>query len=205
MIKKIIGLENRKATFLIKEGVMIIVAILIGFLLFVGVSKVWGNISENEASESAKDVADVLEAKINAFLESDEKSINTTIQGVNSENIWYLTGWDRTKTERPSKCFLNNCICISPEGTSDSCQEKGFHRVINVDKLVVISYYFYISEGYDQCEALPLAPLHSNLIELHLTKINDGLMVEYIVDKPENYDPRITNYDGCIGAAQIKG
>lgn len=129
---------NKKAKILTEDVLQTIIVVIALLLIFWGTKTIYDRYKVDEASESAKTLASQLQAKIQAFQESEINTLKITLQGINSEAPWYISGWDRTKNPRPDKCFLDSCICISPEATPESCQSsKGFDRKIIIDKITV--------------------------------------------------------------------
>jgi len=200
---------GKKARILIEEVLQIIIVILALLLLFWGAKIVYERYKVDEASESAKTLSSQLQAKIQAFQESKINTLKITIQGINSESPWYLTGWDKTKNPRPDKCFLESCICISPEATLESCQANGFDRKIKTEKImiktttakrVMESQQTYEGKSiltptnkYIECVILNQIAVKNKIYELQLEKKEGELIIaaydeEYINNKDNIVD-----------------
>lgn len=133
---------KRKANFLAENVVSIIIAILILTLFVIGIYSWYSSVIENQETESAQNLADLIEAKISSL--KDGQNNNFTIRGVNSKESWYLAGWGKDEFPKPDKCFFDSCICVckglasvSQDQIINQCKDIGICRKIDKEKVVV--------------------------------------------------------------------
>ncbi|MBI2451659.1 hypothetical protein HYV50_01110 [Candidatus Pacearchaeota archaeon] len=173
----------------------IIAIVGLSLFFFVAIPRLYGTITSDKETESAKSLANVVEAKIKAFLESDFTAANITVQGFN-EN-WYLAGWGKNDLDRPEKCYFDSCICIckseSPSNTlKDSCQKNGICRKIEIEKISIEEPFLLEKKGqgsgqlgegqieyYSECYGKSI-DLFPQLIEIELSKKQDKFIIRYL-------------------------
>lgn len=110
---------NRKGD-LLNNALSIIIAVIGIMIIFMGAYKIY-QVYVNQDREAARNVADVLEAKINAIGEGE----NTTalVRGVKN---WFIIGWSKDDENRPDKCYFDSCICVCTTGKDVLSLEEGW-------------------------------------------------------------------------------
>ncbi len=137
------GSESGEFVFLVGK---IAIAAIIVVVIFYGFYRLYDAYSISAESKKAETLIDNIEGKI--LLLNEGESNEFPFQGVNN---WYLIGWNSSESGRPDKCFLNSCICICPnlpdydskEESAESCQERGFCRKVDFDKVEVFTSLTY--------------------------------------------------------------
>ena len=150
-----------------------IAALLIGLLGF-AVAKLLG-VFRNPEDKNAQELLNSLVGKIELLKDGEKNSF--LMKGAEG---WYLLAYDSRNDadDRPQKCYLDNCICIAPEPTKDSCQNEGFHRIVNKD--------FIFIDGGDYYTRLTLIP-GSEVVDLTPTCLKFGKNLDEIsISKSKN-------------------
>jgi len=174
---------KEKRGILIKNVLVGIIAVLGLVLLFYGASKLYASIVDEDA-ENAKQVLNVIEAKVNALEDGQSNVFN--IRGIEG---WSLVGWgkkefglDGREEPKPDKCYFDSCICICKtldesildnKDYIENCQ-KGFCRKFDVDRAVVST-----SDSESMIKMFPYIKLRSGLMELEIGKNDAGVFVLY--------------------------
>ena len=157
---------------LTNQALSVIIAVIGILLIAYGIFKLYDAVRNNE-NKNAQKTIDLLNEKIK-FLE-EEKSGVFTIQGFKNSKEWYITGW--TGGTGPDKCFLSSCLCIckgypfetevdhpridpetrrdlniydeilSQEKMQDFCQNNGYCRNIEFDRVEIKDSIVKLSEG----------------------------------------------------------
>ena len=163
--------KNKKAIVL-ENTLSVIIAVLGLLLLIYSAYYLYSKLTTNIETESAKEVANLIEKKINAL--PDNQAANITIRGVNGNN-WYLIGFNVNNPNRPNKCFFNSCLCVCkgdstlPEYQGKICQDTGFCR--KTDRNITTNN-FEIGDHYTGFKLFIKnnIPLPLKLIELNIDK-----------------------------------
>jgi len=167
--------KNKKA--IVLENTLSVIIAVIGLLLLIySAYYLYNKLTNNIETESAKEVANLIEKKINAL--PDNQAANITIRGVNGDD-WYLIGFNVNNPNRPNKCFLNSCLCVCkgdlmtlPEYQGKICQDTGFCR--KTDRNITTNNF----EIGDQVIVFKLFPKSNIPLPLKLIELN--------IDKKEN-------------------
>lgn len=135
--------KKNKKGILLTNAVSAVIAVLGIIALFWGIYQLYTIDTTSDEQKAAQHLLDIVMAKVDAL--QNEQSTTASIQSFSSNGNWYLTGWDKTKTARPDKCFFENCICICKSdkpldvGKDGSyCQKQGYCRKVK-DDLVYVS------------------------------------------------------------------
>lgn len=106
--------------------------IIIVIFVYLVITRVWSD----PATDSAKQIADVLEAKIKAL--EPGQSTKAIIQSSAKLDGWSLVGWSKNSGDRPDKCFFSSCFCICKGENAQDCQTKGICRNVEIDQIKVV-------------------------------------------------------------------
>lgn len=129
----------KKKAIILNNVLGVIIAIIgLTIIMFASV-KIYQHATADEETDSAKQILNSLEAKINAIPENQK--VEHTIQGFISNRNWYLVGWGKNEADRPQKCFFSSCICVCTGISGDNCQEEGICRRIEFENFVVENNY----------------------------------------------------------------
>ena len=131
--------KNKKAIVL-ENTLSVIIAVLGLLLLIYSAYYLYNKMTSNIETESAKEIANLIEKKINAL--PDNQAANITIRGVNGDN-WVLTSFDFSNQNRPDACFEQPCIYICKSASNsieNDCKKNGFFRRLNFDEILVHDY-----------------------------------------------------------------
>lgn len=177
-------------------GALLAIAVIVIF--FIAIYQVYR--AANSGDKNAQTTLDTITAKIEA-LKNDE---TTTIEIIkfNSPKSWSLISWNRDEN-RPDKCLFENCLCICPGTSIDSCQNEGYCRFFEKETIeaITIQNYTYI-DTYDGQEVfrtnkiIPLKGISINSGEgqiiktLQLTKKENKVSIT-IEESKEEYSNRI--------------
>ncbi len=132
----------------------VIIAVIALALLSVGV---YGAVKSYiyQDRESAKNVLDSVESKINAL-----DNVGKTSFPIHGPKDWYLTAWglEEKESNKPEKCYFKSCICIckaslnigdSKDKLISLCQSTGICRFPEFSKIEVRGVNF---EKYARAE-----------------------------------------------------
>src|SRR3989344_8481143 len=132
-------IQKNKKGIVLENTLSVIIAVLGLLLLIYSAYYLYNKLTTNIETESAKNIANLIEKKINTL--PDNQEANITIQGVNGEN-WNLISFNTDNINKPNKCFFNSCLCVCKgdaslkENQGKICQDTGFCRKINKDILI---------------------------------------------------------------------
>ncbi len=194
--------SNKKA--IVLENTLSVIVAVIGLLLLIySAYYLYNKLTTNIETESAKDVATLIEGKINSLPEN--QGANITLRGVNGEG-WALTAFDKYNPYRADACFFEPCIYVckisdpSAVPTGDSlkrdCETKGFFRKLDFDRIqLVIPFVAEVkspgggkavlgyTQGYDKTIFLP-----NRLVEIQIEKkVESGERVLVITHYSQEY------------------
>lgn len=169
----------QKKGILINNALTLVIAIIGLVILAYGAYKIY-DVTIDQEIKSAQSTIDSLMAKINALEEGQKNTFS--IRGVNSQDNWFLTGWDKNDPNRIDKCFLNSCICVCrPSGSprEQSCEEKSICREIEQKKVKIINEEYRGGDGINPLETYntPVIRLPSKLILVKVEKTQDTLIL----------------------------
>ena len=193
-------MRNKKADFLVDNALSIIIAVIgIGLLIF-GAVRLY-QVGVSGESESAKELASVLEEKINR-IESGQTAM-ITIRGPGEKTEWYLTGWSKDDPYNFGRCFPDSCICVCGgslgssggigqrnlgqvrENQINECRENGFCRKFDQEVVVKTIRDETLNDRLTTYED-PFIKLPSNLVELTIRKTND--LIEILIGVEANIE-----------------
>ncbi len=156
-------LIKKKGAWTVEEFGKIVIAI-IGILLMIPLIILLVNIFSDDEEANAQNFIKSLDGKIENLKVGETGKF--PMQGLDD---WVLTGWSDKDEGKPDKCFFNSCICVCPvegdgEGLSGKCQEGGFCRGVEEEK-VLISF---------RKEAINIV-LAKKLLEIVVSKEEDSI------------------------------
>ena len=182
---------NKKGEDLPKNTLGTVLAIVATVMLIAGFFLAYMKLKDNEM-ESAQNLVEKIKARAELLSQGD--SINFTIQGFKPKtNPWYLMGFDKTMPDRPDACFLKNCICVCNGANPIDCQNKGFCREINSERISVntldIEIFDYPVEDDAPDHRVLYLPIEikPNLIVLEITREDNILYITHYTPEYKDY------------------
>jgi len=125
-------MKSRKGEELVGEGLGIVLAI-IGLVILGALGYGLYNLFVNQDMKNAKEFIESLSSKAEAL--EDGEGNTFALPGITG---WVLVGWNKGSTDKPEKCFDQNCLCLcNGAGDAITCQKNGYCR--NVDRSVSVS------------------------------------------------------------------
>ncbi|MEM4259169.1 MAG: hypothetical protein QXS38_00180 [Candidatus Pacearchaeota archaeon] len=167
----------------------------------------------NQDETSAKKTINFIDNKIDSI--SAGQNVIITVKGIEG---WFLTGWQRDDASRPDKCALYSCICICKGDISGGerdgklfvyegsvfnqrespqlCQETGFCREFNVDKIIILgsklSYSKQASSGASSGSWAPTTIPQTTSAIFSAIKFANNILFEINASKEKEVDGKIT-------------
>lgn len=193
MIKNKKAMENESLSNIGK----IILAIAALLILWFGTKELFAITAEKNDLKNAESLTQILEGKVNAFLDSEFQEATIDINGFNPE--WFITGWGKNSPSRPEKCFFDTCICISDGKSATKCDSSPLPPAkINAENIEIKTYVFS-KYGAAKCYQYNSISLPKKLFNIYLTKKDSSLSIEFFlqedkpselsqIEKPKNYD-----------------
>lgn len=204
--KETLNMKSKRAIIL-PNALSLIIAVIGLTILFFGTYKLY-SISQNQEDKNAQNFIDNLKEKIDAI--PGETNASITLRGFGKN--WYLTSWGKDESLKPDKCFFISCICAckgNPLGAINSCQDQGFCREMNQEKIATINPTLtieYKETGGRESTARPTGKFNEeikktiytsdNLIKLEIIKTKDTLTITHY---SEHY---LANFQNIINTSE---
>ncbi len=152
-----------------EESAKFILGVIAVVLLFLLAFKLAGIMRQNTKYEQAKYTMGEIESVLNSLGDGKTEPIF-----VESPQDWYLVGFDNVAYDRvpydrlPTTCGRENCVCICPDYTKESCEKKGICKVIVGKKVTIPSSCEFSRTNCFKLEFVPLM--------IHIASLDKGLI-----------------------------
>jgi len=158
----------------------------------------------NTEEQSAQNTINTITEKINSLEEGQKNEF--IIQGFKNSQNWFLMAWNRNDPvdEKPEACFLNPCLylCkINEEAFATTwkqrCETKGFSREIKNKNIIIQNFDIaglfpvpFPGKSIDIKPSPNIIQLRPNIMEIHINKTADSIIISYYSDKYLEYHPQ---------------
>jgi hypothetical protein len=174
---------NKRGFWMGEESGKFILGIIAVVLLLILIFKIAGILWHNTEYGQAKYVILEIENIISSL-----KVDATEIFLIESPKKWYLISFNKEDTPIPPQdCFKNNCLCLCPSPTKESCEKEGICKPMN-QKTWIVGNYCTRLEGLFS-KTIPV----SNCISLDILPKNINIRLKNVknFDKPKEYNQEI--------------